>query len=122
MNLEKLDEAIAHAEAHPEGHSQAFYFARGFDCGSTACLAGIAALLAGWRPVWTDADVWEPEDDSPGGRSTSTVERDGEQQDVYVVAKDILGLTDRQAGNLFVFSGSLDCAKRYRDEIAAGES
>lgn len=117
MNLEKLDEAIAWIEAHPEDHSQSSYFARG-SCGTTACLAGTVAVLAGWRPDWTRPD-WS---DDPGAwETTGRVRRAGAVSTAWDVAAEVLDIDPRQATDLFIHAGDLEDIKRIRDECAAGE-
>lgn len=110
MDLAKLDAAIAYIEAHPTEHDQSSYFAR-WDCRTTACIAGTVAVLAGWSPVWHD-DAAEFAD---------RVARAGETGWVFDVARDELGLTDKQAGALFCDAWDIDGIKRFRDDIAAGE-
>lgn len=51
--LARLDAALADIEAHPEKHDQDAWISRwGPGCGTTACIAGRLALLAGGVPVW----------------------------------------------------------------------
>lgn len=111
MNLEKLDEAIAYIEAHPEEHDQGTWFARG-GCGTTACLAGTVAVLDGWTPVWRSDRSGEARD----------VEKDGVIRYVGGVATDVLGIDDDgdERDYLFFCAADLDDIKRFRREYAAG--
>lgn len=100
MNLEKLDQAIAYIEAHPEEHDQAAWLER-WDCGTVACLAGHVALLASGTP---SCSGW--------------VLMDGEERHVEDVAREVLDLTEEQADRFF-YSTNLAAIKRLRDEMAA---
>ena len=110
MNLEKLDEAIAYIEAHPEQHDQGSWFARS-PCGTVACLAGTVALQAGWSPAWPKRH----------SAFAYTAEKNGARRTVRSVAREILGATREQESTLFFRAGTLDDIKRYRNQIAAGE-
>lgn len=111
MNIEKLDEAIAYIEAHPEQHNQASWFERRTSgaCGTTACLAGTVALLDGWEPAWT----------SQYAPTAENVIRDGETRHVGLLAAEILDLDDDQYEALFHEAGDLDGIKYVRAKIAA---
>lgn len=90
VNIAKLDEVLAHIDDHPEEYDQRFWIVWQRDradwrCGTTACVAGRAALLAGWVPV-----------DHNG-----YVGKDGQTSFVSEVAMGLLGLSDHQAMNLF---------------------
>jgi hypothetical protein len=104
MNLEKLDEAIAYIEKHPEQHDQATWFRR-YTCGSTACLAGHVAILDGWTLI-----------DGHG-----MAEKAGVLRHVADVAEAVLDLDDLEVDRLFYAADALADIKRYRDRIAAGE-
>jgi hypothetical protein len=114
VNLEKLDAAIAHIEAHPEEHDQNWWF-RKRDCGTTACLAGTLALLDGWEPVWPKR--WTGWDYT----SAEYVKKGGRRRRVPLVAREIIEATEWEAESLFGIAADLDDIKRYRDKIAAGE-
>lgn len=108
MNLDKLDQAIAYIEAHPEEHDQGLWFGeRG--CGTTACLAGTVAVLNGWVPVFEHGEARD-------------VEKDGERAYVGNVATELLGL-DPDGGErdyLFFVAADIDDIKQFRTEYAAG--
>lgn len=127
MNLEKLDEAIAYIEAHPEQWRQEDWFHRGDDgCGTAACIAGTVVLLDGWTPAnWTLRGT--------GDEITSTCEKDGFEREVDELAMDIL-CTNRSTWSdedmtedewrverMFAATNSIEDIKRIRDEIAASE-
>jgi len=111
INLERLDEAIAYIEAHPEQHDQRHWFRRS-DCGTTACLAGTVAMLGGWRP---DFGLFG------GNGRTLHVHKDGTRKHVGDVADELLGLSREQSDALFVNATNLDDIRLFRDAIAAGE-
>lgn len=108
-NLEKLDEAIAYIEAHPEEHSQGSWFYRG-SCGTTACLAGTVALQAGYVPDWSRDYV-----------SAQFVIKGAERRYTPLVAAEILGLEADDADALFLGANDLEEIKAIRDAIAAGK-
>jgi hypothetical protein len=101
MNLEKLDEAIAYIEAHPSEHDQMIWLdAR---CGTTACLAGHVALLAGGEP-----------------QTFGYVRLGGKEWHVSDLARHILDLNHDEEEALFYGADGVDEIKRIRDNIAAG--
>lgn len=117
MNLEKLDEAIAYIEEHPERWGQRDWFYRGDGgCGTAACLAGTIALLDGWQPT-----SWCPKWD--GGESSGSAVKDGVEDYVENIATAILGIRPAPGPDLhplFEVENTLDDIKRVRDELAAG--
>lgn len=127
MNLDKLDQAIAYIEAHPEEWQQEFW-AEKTACGTALCLAGTLAALDGWKPTrW-----WAVKADSGEIQRTYSAIKNRKVRDIEDVAHDILGLErspaaepfsddERMAHRLFRSSNTLGDIKRYRDRIAAGE-
>jgi hypothetical protein len=80
-----------HIRAHPEEHGQAYWI-----CGTTACIAGRATLLAGYEPVYVYAD----------GYAYGTVEEvrnpdTGEELCVWAAAEQLMQLTYTEAARLF---------------------
>lgn len=59
--LARLDAALAWIDEHPQQHDQDMWFVRNRECGTTMCLAGIVAHLAGAEPIWNS-----PERDATG--------------------------------------------------------
>lgn len=90
-NFFELDRAITHAVEHPEQFSMNDWL-RVSRCGTTACLAGTAALLNGWKPERPD---WQ------GNFSAVLHPSLGVVRDVETLGRDILGLTDEQASDVF---------------------
>jgi hypothetical protein len=84
INFERLDDAITYGFEHPDEFEMRSWFER-WKCGTTACLAGTAALQDGWRPVFKSDFT-----------ATSTVERGGRSEHVEHVAAALLGLADDQ--------------------------
>ena len=118
-NLPELDRVIAHCEANPERHDQGTWFdtperawtdidegtlAPDWQCHTTACVAGWAAILNGWRPMWTD--------------STKMLHSaTGEVEQVITVARRLLGLTAPQAAVLFTETFDLADVRRVVERI-----
>lgn len=83
INVELLQETLAYIKAHPKEWDQTEWF-----CGTSACFAGWAAVLAGHKRM---------------GRHTFSVmnPETGRRGYVWNVATRELGLTDTQASELF---------------------
>ena len=62
-DFERLDEAITYAAEHPNEFDMNSWF-NVKPCGTTACLAGTAAMLAGWKPALDGSDYFPGEWDS----------------------------------------------------------
>lgn len=98
-DMAKIDEVVAHLEAHPDLHRQSVWFdvpdrlwtddklVKGWQCGTTACLAGHAAIIDGWRPT----DPYNAE----------TMTKDGQTGYVGEIAADLLDLDPEDASTLF---------------------
>jgi hypothetical protein len=118
VNLEKLDEAIAHIEARPEQHKQSYWFTKtDGGCGTAYCLAGALALLAGWKPVWGGGEV-------DGHDEASVAVKDDRVEDVQLLALQILQPTGHElriVHSMFASGNTLADIKEYRDQIAVGE-
>lgn len=115
IDFERLDAAITYAVEHPNEFDMGSFFRRR-GCGTTACLAGTAAIQAGWKPVWSsDADDWPREE-------TWAVTIDGEsEKETFDVAADLLGFDDDIA-EAFFFAPDLATVIAMRNEraVAAG--
>lgn len=111
VNLDKLDEALAYIEAHPDEHDQNSWFARraGGWCGTTRCLGGTLAWLGGWKPAWEGRD-----------RADMVRGPGGQVRYIRDVAQEILGASDDEAADLFLHADDLDELKDVRDMIAKG--
>jgi hypothetical protein len=114
INLEKLDAAIAFIEQQPQKHDQNFWFKRGEECGTTACLAGTVAQLDGWRPDFV----------ANWSLTADYVVKDGRRQHVASVARTILGVAtehdDELVDEMFYEAENLADIKEIRDRLAAG--
>lgn len=111
INFERLDATITYAVEHPERFDFGSWFEK-TSCGTTACIAGTAAWLAGWEPVF-DGEVVAL------AALAEDVVKDGERRYTYDLAAELLGLTDDQANELFVGAGGLRTAIKIRNEWAA---
>lgn len=98
INFERLDAAITYAADHPDEFYMGEWYRRGPLCTTTACLAGTAAMQAGWQPVFDD--VLSP-------ITTSVVTRDGRTEHIEHVAAELLGL-DEDDCTIFIASNLAD--------------
>lgn len=89
-NVDLMLQVREQITAHPETHDQESWVSR-TDCGTTMCIAGWATALVGMKVV-EDAD-WTYLVQDPG--SLSPVRH------ISVVAQELLGLSPREAGDLF---------------------
>lgn len=110
--LARLDAALADIEAHPEKHDQDAWISRwGPDCGTTACIAGRLALLAGGVPVWNyDA----------AGVTTLVRLPDGTVRVISVFAAELLGVEGEGeiANSLFYDANTLTELRDVRNWLA----
>lgn len=106
-NIERLDAAIAWAEAHPEQHDQGAW-ARRTSCGTTLCLAGIILTHAGYKPAFVHQFESAGMFFSPDGAMVSP----------STEAQRLLRIDSESASMLFLAAGDLANIKRYRDQIA----
>lgn len=99
VNVPELERVLAYCRDNPDKHDQSNWI-----CGTTACFAGHAALLNGWKPVL--ATVW---DGTVWDGSTAYVTKDDQgNRSLPIVAAGILGLDDDQAHNLFITCQTFD--------------
>ncbi|MFC5799147.1 hypothetical protein [Streptomyces formicae] len=82
--------------SHPETHRQVMW-GRRTECGTTYCIAGWAAVLSGQKLLW----------EGYAGASTETWWLDDGRGNVLTTiesyAREALGLSDEEAGDLFAF-------------------
>lgn len=90
VNSSLLDNTIHHIRCNPELHNQMFFYEVS-DFGMTACFAGRALLLAGYKPVMTHYPRGCKAEDPHTGAFVKVCE----------TARDVLGLDDQWAVNLF---------------------
>lgn len=113
--LVRLDAALAWIDQHPEQHYQGAWMRHDPECGTTYCLAGAIAHLAGAEPIWREDDGEVGSLDAYQVRTSS-----GEEQDVDQFAADLLGL-DRDGDIVdFLFYGAQDRDDlgEIRDDLA----
>jgi hypothetical protein len=97
MNREHLNATLARCEE--PGHKlamRAFFTDIHDEHGTSACIAGHAAMLAGWSRVPARTYGTKPV------FTSFSVESDGEVRSVYIVAREYLDLTVAQANALFL--------------------
>lgn len=109
-----LDGALTWIEENPERHRQTTWFspARGRDCGTTMCLAGVITFLAGATPVFS-AEVWD-----------RVLLPDGKERYVEEYAAELLGVRveSRVADSLFYEADDLGDLRYFRDlHVAAAK-
>lgn len=85
INFARLDAAITNAAEHPDEFNMGTWFSK-TDCGTTACLAGTAAVQAGWLPVWAPGDCGMSDAVEVCNPDT------GEKHGVQEVGAELLGL------------------------------
>ena len=108
MNIELMQQVINQIEAHPKEWDQGTW-GRKSACGTTMCFAGWAAHLSGFKLVWAQR-VTDPFADA------LAVEADGNRRDIFDAARDLLGLNEAQAKELF-FSSEHDTLPIARNMI-----
>ncbi len=91
INVPLLRKVLEHITAHPEEHNQAVWGVR-TQCSTAYCLAGHALVMSGVDLRWSEPAV-------EGGYATTDYTVRGEE--IYDAAADLLGLTRRQADDLF---------------------
>lgn len=106
VNVDLLRRTLAHIEQHPEEWDQGTW-----RCGTAACFAGHAAILAGGR--------WSTDSLLPYA-TANVVSPDGSVRFVAEFAEEQLGLTDGQWGQLFHFENTLDDLRRIVGELCDG--
>jgi hypothetical protein len=107
--LARLDAALAWIDEHPEQHNQDVWIARESGCGTTCCLAGALAQLAGGSPIWEGDTASEVR--LPGGAARLVDE----------FAAELLGVPYEGvvAEELFYGSSNRDDLREARDRLAA---
>lgn len=101
INFERLDAAITYAHDRPDEFDMDMWYQRGPDCGTTACIAGIAvALEGGWEPIWVVTGDDDVEEDG-GEEDAYDVHRDGQQIGVGHLAASLLGLDFNRRSLMF---------------------
>jgi len=88
---------------HPEQHNQAM-FGEETECGTCFCFAGHAALMAGWKPVWSAPYFIAGEQ----MRDLDGVTKGRRHESAYKVARSELGIEDGEAARLFLWAFDLN--------------
>lgn len=121
LNVELFDETLQHVIDYPEEHDQGVW-RKVSSCGTTACFAGRALILAGVR--WYDNDRWVEADADDDHRYCVYMYVPGEGEvrvcSTRAKAQRLLGLTEGQAAKLFLCTVDHDEAVRVAKEIRDG--
>ena len=114
--LVRLDAALARIEEHPEEHHQGSWMKRRPWCGTTYCLAGTLALLAGAKPDWDPGD-----EESDADAYLVTRPDGGELVGVSDYAAELLGVDPEGhvVDELFYGASDLGDLLEIRDRLAA---
>lgn len=112
-DIERLDRALAHIEAHPEQHNQGAWVQSPGDrvnCGTAACLAGWVVIqehpeATFVRDKWDVGDTYSHVRIGPDG-PTHLIER---------LAAALLDVDEQRAGQLFCAGNDLDVLKAMRN-------
>jgi len=99
---------------HPETHDQ-FMWARKTECGTTYCIAGWAAVLSGQQLLWELAG--EAGDEEAGWIRIIGPRGPTAGRSISTFARDELGLTPYEAGELFASDLSEDEALAKLDAL-----
>lgn len=92
-NIELLEQTMRHIKDYPEAHDQSHWM-----CGTTACFAGWAAVLAGWS--------MEKIQDNIGRRAGA----------------ELLGLTYDEAGTLFSALNNVEMLELMVKDLVNGDA
>lgn len=103
--------ARQHIRDHPEQHDQGHFILEEPHCGTTACIAGHASLLAGARPLR-----------GPNIREfTWVILPDGDEVRVSDHARSLLGLDEFESEPIFFNTDNVAALARFDQHIADGE-
>lgn len=102
LNVGLLEATMQYIIDHPEEHDQTWWV-----CDTTACFAGHAAQLAGWRPIIIAGYC-------------SLVAKDCRDLRVCEAAQNELGLTDEQAAALFSGRNDVEDLQRMVKDLVNG--
>lgn len=118
--IAELDAIIAQLKARPEVHYQQQWFhylgikpptvTAKLDCGTGCCIAGAAVARAGAQPEWINSgsNEWFAE---------YCTLPDGSTREILQYARELLGLSNKQAGNLFYAFNDMTDIENIRDDI-----
>lgn len=108
VNVDLLQRTLAHIEAHPEEWNQGTW-----RCGTAACFAGHAAILAGAQ--WAEPDY----ETAPWLDNEKVITPSGERREVFDYAPEVLGLA-HHSHPLFNASNDLEDLRRIVGELCDG--
>lgn len=120
VDIERLDRALAHIEAHPEQHDQGVWARNVGDDGKVNC--GTAGCLAGWVVAQDDPDARFIRDDLdeqiPGNTYSQVQTGTGKVESVEGRAQRLLGLNLEQGRALFGADNTVEHLREMRDMLA----
>lgn len=111
--LANVDGVLAYIEANPDAHDQSVWGVKSH-CGTSLCIAGTAVVLDPGTEV-----RWLGNDDR-GWQLHNYVYVDGETHPLEIRARDLLGLSDYRATEMFFASNNwdaLDLLHDHRDRL-----
>jgi hypothetical protein len=92
-------EVLGHIHAHPEQHEQTVW-----SCGTTACVAGRACLLAGYEPASCEFEYCSCTPVRRGAQTTTCCVRNPDTGQLYRIAslaQQLMHISDSDAESLF---------------------
>lgn len=116
-NVPLMLKVLEHITAHPDEHDQHTWATRAPHCGTTYCFAGWAVVLTGHDVKWTPHG-WCCE--FPGCKRESAA-LTTDRRTIHDVAREELGLTVRQADDMFWGGNSLRWLWETAADITRGE-
>lgn len=115
VNVERLDNAMAHIVAHPEEWNQGYWAARvGPSCNTAYCLGGTVAAQAGAAMEWDTSRF--------GDAAHYCIDPEGNRQKIDAYAQQLLELSNGDADILFDGINSLENLQRMVELLKLGES
>lgn len=111
LNRELLVKVVDHALSAENWNQRAWYQAQDYRtlCGTSMCVAGFAAIeFAGWKPVMENSVA------------ADYCTKDGYQKPIAQVAREELGLTRDEAGDLFHSRNNAEDIRQITQDILDG--
>jgi hypothetical protein len=109
-NDDLLDATMDHILAHPDEHAQHEWVVRSA-CGTVACFAGRACLIAGLTVIW--GATYQAEQ----GKGSAMVSWEGVPTGMRAAAVELLGISSLDAAFLFSARNTDADLKDYVDQL-----